>query len=65
MLLKTTYNKTSYGKSKLCKPYERMTDEELIELYHILINTQYKKQDNALMNLNKYLLKTGKIELIR
>ena len=61
-------NKRAYKKDfkiKNAKPFQRMSDSELVELYYILINTQYKKNDNCLKALNKFLLQTGKIELFK
>ena len=47
------------------KPFERLSDKELIELYYKVLNSQHKKKMNLLTALNKYMLKTGKIELIK
>ena len=62
MLNRRAYSNMTKHKSNLSKPFERMTDNELIELYYILINNQHNKNDRGLKALNKFLLQTGKIE---
>lgn len=59
----TTSNK--YKGKLLTKRFENMTDDELITTYYICIHTQHWRDMRKLEKLNKYLLKTGKIELIR
>ena len=57
--------KNKIGSTNNVKPFERMTDEELIKLYYKVKNIQYGKNMNIFIQLNEYLLKSGKIEMIR
>lgn len=64
MIRKCAY-KNRIGFTNNIKPFERMTDEELIKLYYKVKNIQYGKNMNVFIQLNEYLLKSGKIEMIR
>ena len=64
MIRKCSY-KNKLTKGNTLKPFERMTDSELITLYYKINNIQDRKNMNVLLKLNEYLLKSGKIELIR
>lgn len=65
MISKRAYSNMIKHKNNLSKPFERMTDNELIELYYILIHSQHHKNDRGFKALNKFLIKTGKIELFK
>lgn len=64
MIRKCAYQ-NRIGFTNNAKPFERMTDEELIKLYYKVKNIQYGKNMNIFIQLNEYLLKSGKIEIIR
>lgn len=64
MVSQWAYRKGLYGRLTN-KPFNKMTDDEIKDVYNRCLINKHHKNDKKIKALNDYLLKSGRIELFK